>query len=100
MYRVGYVLYVAALAEFLREGQDTGALLAGALLGWSLTTDLLAHRSTWTGPTVDGSGYSRALSQHDVDFLSGLDRFAFVAKFLAVGLGIFGPLLFAWSLLL
>ncbi len=100
MYRLGYLTYIAAAAEFFREHQTAGALLAIALLGWSLATDLLANRTTWTGPILDESGYGAAMGRRNVAYLSRLERFAFAARFVSVGLGLFGPLLFAWSLLL
>lgn len=99
MHRLGYILYVAAGLEFAREDHTSAALVAVGLLGWSIAADLLAWRTTWAGPVFDESGYGTGVAQADADYLSQLDRFAAVAGFLAVGLGLFGPLLFVWSLL-
>ncbi len=100
MHRLGYVGYIAAAAVFYRENQTAGVLIALALLGWAVTTEVVAHRTTWAGPSLDESGYGTALAHRNARYLSSMDRFAFVARFLSMGIAVFGPLLFVWSLLL
>lgn len=100
MHRLGFVAYPIAAAEFFREGQRGAALVAIALLGWGFAAELLADRTTWGGPTIDESGYGTGVPQRSVDYLASMDRFAFLARFLSIALGVFGPLLFVWSLLL
>lgn len=93
-------MFFAAGIEFTREGQASAALLAVGLLGWAVVAESLAWQTTWSGPAVDESGYGTGLTQSSVDYLAQLDRFAGASHFLAVGLGVFGPLLFVWSLIL
>ncbi len=100
VHRVGYLLYLAAGVEFARGGQPMAALVAIGLLGWAIAVELLASSADWAGPRVDESGFGTALPRHDIVFLSTLDRLSHLARFMAVGLGLFGPLLFLWALLL
>lgn len=100
MHRFGFLGYPLATAEFAREGQTGAALLAIALLGWSIAVELLAERASWHDPGFDRSGYGAGIGQRGAAYLAGMDRFAFVARFMSIALGVFGPLLFAWSLLL
>lgn len=100
MHRLGYLFYLAAGVECVREGHSMAALLAVGLLGWALAIELVASRADWGGPRLDRSGFGEPLPQNDVVFLSALGRLSHLARFLAVSLGLFGPLLFVWALVL
>ncbi len=100
MHRFGFLLYVAAAAEFAREQQTGGALVAVALFGWALVVEQLAVRTDWDGPNLDTSGYSASVSRRGAVFLADLDRLASYSGALTVGFALFGPLLFVWALLL
>lgn len=100
MIRFGFILYVVAAAEFAREQQTAGALVAVALFGWAVVVQQLAVRTDWDGPNLDTSGYGTSLSRRSVVFLADLDRLALYAGALSVGFALFGPLLLVWALLL
>jgi hypothetical protein len=100
MHRLGYLFYLAAGVEYAREGHSMAALLAIGLLGWALAIELVAARADWGGPRLDRSGFGQPLPDHDVVFLSSLGRLTHIARFLAVSLGLFGPMLFVWALAL
>lgn len=100
VHRVGYPFFAAAAVEFGRQSQITGALLAAALLGWALAAEHVLRHTTWTGPSVDQSGYATGLPQRDLDLLTQFERLSLFARVLTTGLGLLGPTLFVWALTL
>lgn len=75
-------------------------MVAVALLGWAVTTELLVERAILRVTLFDNSGFNTGPSYQAAEYQLGIDRFAFVVRFLSIALGIFGPLLLVWSLLL
>ena len=100
MERLSQLAYIIAAIEFVRGGHQGGAIVALVLLAWAIVVGLLAQRSAWEQPVGADGRWTSAITHDSAEVLTGLWRLGFVARFLSLGLSLFGPLLLVWSLIL